>query len=160
MHILQEATCKNDGGLEWDYPTTWETCTDTNYCPVPPNGEPGSFVYANSTGNRFGAVCRGSNISAGVDADGREPLHECPLVDVEYRYSKNVSGSAHYRLHVTTDTMRADKIFFQIQFDAPVYSIDFNGYNYPNLVGNSTDAFNDTVAMYNVTFSDQVHTNY
>ena len=46
---------------------------------------------------------------------------ECPMVDVEYRYSKNVSGSAHYRLYVTTDTTRADKIFFQIQFDAPVY---------------------------------------
>ena len=120
MHILQEATCKNDGGLEWDYPTTWETCTDTNYCPVPPNGEAGSVIYANSTGNRFGAVCRGSNISAGVDADGVEPLHECPLLEVEYRYSKNVSGSAHYRLYVTTDTTRTDKIFFQIQFDAPV----------------------------------------
>ena len=43
------------------------------------------------------------------------------MVDVEYRYSKNVSGSAHYRLYVTTDTTRADKIFFQIQFDAPIY---------------------------------------
>ena len=36
------------------------------------------------------------------------------------------------------------------------YSIDFNGYNYPNLVDNSTDAFNDTVAMYSRTFSAQV----
>ena len=114
----QEATCIE--GTDWTPPSTWETCTDTNYCPVPPNGEPGSSVYANSTGNRFGAVCRGSNISAGVDIDGREPLHECPLVDVEYRYSKSVSGSAHYRLWVTTDTTRADKVFFQIQFDAPV----------------------------------------
>ena len=40
---------------------------------------------------------------------------------------------------------------------APPHSIDFNGYNYPNLVDiNSTDAFNDTLAMYNMTFSDQV----
>ena len=37
-----------------------------------------------------------------------------------------------------------------------LYSIDFNGYNYPYLVDNSTDAFNDTVAMYNRTFSAQV----
>ena len=40
---------------------------------------------------------------------------------------------------------------------APPHSIDFNGYNYPNLIDiNSTDAFNDTLAMYNMTFSDQV----
>ena len=87
---------------------------------MPPNGEPGSLIYANSTGNRFGAICRGSYISPGIDTDGREPLHECPLVDIEYRYNKNITGSAHYRLWVTTDTTRADKVFFQIQFDAPV----------------------------------------
>ena len=72
MH-LKEATCIE--GTQWTEPATWQTCTDTNYCPVPPNGEAGSAVYANSTGNRFGAVCRGSNISAGIGADGVEPLH-------------------------------------------------------------------------------------
>ena len=40
--------------------------------------------------------------------------------------------------------------------EPPNNSIDFNGFNYPNLVGIATDAFNDTVAAYNKTFSDQV----
>ena len=42
----------------------------------------------------------------------------------------------------------------------PNNSIDFNGYNYPNLVDIATDGFNDTVAAYNMTFSDQVQCTY
>ena len=38
------------------------------------------------------------------------------------------------------------------------HSIDFNGFNYPHLMDNVTGAgaFNDTISMYNMTFSDQV----
>ena len=148
----QEATCTE--GTQWVEPATWENCTDTNYCPVPPNGVAGSVVFANSTGNRFGAVCRGSDISAGL-VDGVEPLAECPNVEVKYANNRNVTGSVHYSLFVTTDSTRADSTFFQIQFDAPVTGVDFNGYNYPDLV-DPASAFNDTDAEYHATLAPQV----
>ena len=54
-------------------------------------------IFANSTGNRFGAVCRGSSISPGLDG-GREPIQtECGTVQVEYVTNDTVPGSALYR---------------------------------------------------------------
>ena len=38
-------------------------------------------------------------------------------------YSINAAGLSHYKLWVETDTQRADTVFFQIQFDAPVTDI-------------------------------------
>jgi hypothetical protein len=44
-----------------------------NWCPVPPDVEEGGAIYANSTGNKFGVVCRGSN---GTDEHpGKEIRH-------------------------------------------------------------------------------------
>ena len=37
--------------------------------------------------------------------------------------SIHVAGHSHYKLWVDTDTQRADTVFFQIQFDAPVTDI-------------------------------------
>ena len=57
--------------------------------------------------------------------------------------------------------MQKKTISFVKSYSTILISIDFNGFNYPNLVGNATDAFNDTDAAYNMTFSDQVqYTNY
>ncbi len=72
-------------------------------------------MFANSTGNRFGAVCRGSGGEA-------EVLSECPMVSV--KYFKISEGNVTYDLIVTTDTVRADKVFFKIQFDAPIISLN------------------------------------
>ena len=55
------------------------------------------LIFANSTGNRFGAVCLGSKISPTLVA-GREPLHtECGTIYVEYMDSEMSPGSALYR---------------------------------------------------------------
>ena len=55
------------------------------------------LIFANSTGNRFGAVCLGSKISPTLVA-GREPLRtECGTIYVEYMDSELSPGSALYR---------------------------------------------------------------
>ena len=47
------------------------------YCPEPPTIEQGGTVFANSTGNKYGAVCLGN--------DSEEPVPTaCPLVTVQH----------------------------------------------------------------------------
>ena len=46
-----------------------------NWCPKPPTGITDGFVYANSTGNKFGEVCHGT--------DGTfTELPNCPMASV------------------------------------------------------------------------------
>ena len=45
-----------------------------------------------------------------------------------YRFEKtNVSGENRYTLLVSTESVRADKVFFRVQFDSPVRDIIFEG---------------------------------
>ena len=68
-----------------------------NYCGIPPNGEEGMRIFANKTGNRFGAVCPGSKISQGL-INGTEPLDTgCGTIEVEYITNETLPGSALYR---------------------------------------------------------------
>ena len=85
---------------------------------MPPTIEQGGTVFANSTGNKYGAVCLGN--------DAVEPVPTtCPLVTVQHIV--NATGnSSHYKLWVETDTGRADTVYFQIQFDTPVLDIEVN----------------------------------
>ena len=56
------------------------------------------IVFANSTGNRFGAVCLGSKISPNLTPAGREELStDCGTIGVEYKDSEFTPGSALYR---------------------------------------------------------------
>ena len=84
------------------------------YCDIPPNGEEGMLIFANSTGNRFGAVCLGSKISPTLVA-GREPLRtECGTIYVEYMDSELSPGSALYRefeLH-SDNSFNYSKLFY------------------------------------------------
>ena len=68
------------------------------YCAIPPSGQEGMIVFANSTGNRFGAVCLGSKISPNLTPAGREELStECGTIGVKYEDNELTPGSALYR---------------------------------------------------------------
>ena len=93
------------------------------YCPVPPTIEQGGTVFANSTGNKYGAVCLGN--------DEVDPVPTaCPLVTVQHEKVEQdpitAAGLSRYKLWVETDTNRADTVYFQIKFDAPVIDIQVN----------------------------------
>ena len=55
----QVATC--NAGNTWTVPNAgWESCTPTNWCPVPPPEEEQNYtVTVHSTGNKFGDICLG-----------------------------------------------------------------------------------------------------
>ena len=106
-----EATC-NHGNI-WTNPQAWKNCVETKYCPQPPVMEQGGTVFANNTGNKYGAVC------LGMDEDEPVPT-TCPLVYVQYE-----KATHNYKLWVETETGRADTAFFLIQFDAPILDINF-----------------------------------
>ena len=126
----QTATC-NDSNV-WTAPASdeWELCIDSKskwdhqgspyflkkssiihfpaeYCDIPPNGQEGMLIFANSTGNRFGAVCLGSKISPNLtpghpdtslfDKHLAELSTECGTIYVEYKDSEMSPGSALYR---------------------------------------------------------------
>ena len=63
------------------------------------------IVFANSTGNRFGAVCLGSKISPNLTPAGREELFtDCGTIGVKYEDNELTPGSALYREFSYTTT--------------------------------------------------------
>ncbi len=95
-----------------------------NWCPAPPDAVAGGFLHVNSTGNRFGRVCPGSDIDGGNST--LRNITVSPESDglVTMTYEQLQEGKAQYNLFVYTGTVRADKIYFKIRFDAPVTSIE------------------------------------
>ena len=51
------------------------------YCPVPPTIEQGGTVFANSTGNKYGAVCVGNDTAKPVRTN-------CSLITIQHEKSK------------------------------------------------------------------------
>ena len=48
--------------------------------------------------------------------------------DIENRFEKtNTSGENRYTFFVSTDSVRADRVFFRVQFDSSVRDIVFDG---------------------------------
>jgi hypothetical protein len=93
--------------------------SSANWCSPPPNPPSGGIVYINSTGNKFGNVCHGS--------DNRSKIYiSCPWLTVMYEGVSNDSvmpGFNVYQLWVTTDTVRVDKVYFEIRFDSPILGL-------------------------------------
>ncbi len=83
------------------------------WCPIPPAVEANGTVYVRNAGNRYGAVCLGSDAAAGP-----AEVSSCPLVSVVHEKVRN--GTTKYTFIVTSDTTRTDKIYFKIRFDAPI----------------------------------------
>ena len=69
---------------------------------------------------RFGAVCLGDTRFLN-STDDVGILPNCPLVSVINGISS--PGTAYYRFYLSTESVRADKWFFALQFDAPVQSV-------------------------------------
>ena len=75
----------------------YSTRFSAQYCDIPPNGQEGMQIFANSTGNRFGTVCLGSKFSPNLVAGRELLLTECGTIHVEYVDSEMSPGSALYR---------------------------------------------------------------
>ena len=138
----QSAKCtfNGSGSFLWETPLNigehWEVCTDTKMCPVPPEIEAGGSIYANSTGNRFGAVCLGETPFVN-STEQPEALPNCPLVSV-LNVQHSSPGMAKYRFFISTEEVRADKVFFVLQFDAPVESVTATNFDNETLSANAT----------------------
>ena len=133
----QEATCGHNNS--WTKPAQWEQCVQSklnptnligniilqpifcdhpilaNWCDIPPNPEVNGTAFANSTGNKFGVVC------PGTDVEEPQPSSSCPWVAITY--TEVSPGNVRYQLNVTSDTSRADKVYLKIKFDTPIDTI-------------------------------------
>ena len=74
---------------------------------------------------------------------------------IDNRFEKtNTSGENRYTFFVSTDSVRADKVFFRVQFDSSVRDIIFDGRgNYsttrvPQVVGIYDDDFRQIKPCY------------
>ena len=86
------------------------------WCTGAPDPPVNGSAFVNSTGYRYGSVCRGSDPSSSP-----EWLSECPFVGA--KYTDVGAGRARYELTIFTNSTRADKLFLVVQFDSPVTNI-------------------------------------
>ena len=84
-------------GISINLSKSLTTRFSAQYCDIPPNGQEGMQIFANSTGNRFGTVCLGSKFSPNLVAGRELLLTECGTIHVEYVDSEMSPGSALYR---------------------------------------------------------------
>ena len=86
------------------------------WCTGAPDPPVNGSVYVNSTGYRYGSVCRGNDPSSSP-----EWLQECPFIGGTY--TEVGAGQARYELKIFTNSTRADKLFLVVRFDSPVTNI-------------------------------------
>ena len=87
------------------------------WCAGAPDPPINGSAYVNSTGYRFGSVCRGGDPLS----SSPEWLTECPFIGATY--TEVGAGQARYELTVFTNSTRADKLFLVVRFDSPVTNI-------------------------------------